>query len=523
MSSPSPSQPFGSALYGQPTSLGGSGVLDGSLVPPNLDPSEFPSLSARNFGVTENGGSNALGSRAFISVIGIIKNPSSDAAEFTMSSEDFPALPGTQNDNSSNPGNETKPSTVTSTQNIIPGSISSSGKRGLQISSDGKVTNIPPNMVADQFGMAGLLTFIRVAETDSNLVSLALGSDLTTLGLNLNSPEPLYTNFGGPWADNPCRPQDIDFHVPPEYQINAVIREKLAPLKLSRYQEDLLFYLFYTYVGDVIQIMAATELYNRDWRFHKEERIWITRATGYPMNEKTATFERGTYFCFDPHHWRKMTKELYVEYDKLEERPSGLPANMVLPHGWSSALAEIKPSFVKLICPTAPTIPVTLNSGFRMPAWFDLKGLDLSAPEDMEGINRSTAFVHSLIEEEVKNGIPASRIMIGGFSQGGALSLYSGLRANHKIGGIVALSCWLPLHKSFPDGLNGTNNDTPILMCHGDSDPIVPLKWGLETATFMKKFHKSVDFRTYKHLAHSSSDKEMKDIRDFINQRLPAI
>ena len=96
-----------------------------------------------------------------------------------------------------------------------------------------------------------------------------LGSDLTTLGLNLNSPEPLYNNFGGPWAENPCRPQDIDFHVPPEYLTNAVIRDKLATVKLNRYQEDLLFYLFYTNVGDAMQLAASLELYNRDWRYHK--------------------------------------------------------------------------------------------------------------------------------------------------------------------------------------------------------------------------------------------------------------
>lgn len=79
-------------------------------------------------------------------------------------------------------------------------------------------------MVTDQFGMVGLLTFIRAAETDHNLVSLALGSDLTTLGLNLNSPENLYPNFAGPWAETPCRPQDIDYHVPQEYLTNQQIR-----------------------------------------------------------------------------------------------------------------------------------------------------------------------------------------------------------------------------------------------------------------------------------------------------------
>lgn len=86
------------------------------------------------------------------------------------------------------------------------------------------MTNIPASMVNDQFGIVGLLTFIRAAETDPNLVSLALGQDLTALGLNLNSPDNLYPTFGGPWAEHPCRPQDIDFHVPPEYLVNSAIR-----------------------------------------------------------------------------------------------------------------------------------------------------------------------------------------------------------------------------------------------------------------------------------------------------------
>lgn len=152
-----------------------------------------------------------------------------------------------------------------------------------------QVTNIPNNMVADQFGMAGLLTFIRVAESDSNLVSLALGSDLTTLGLNLNSPEPLYNNFGGPWAENPCRPQDIDFHVPPEYLTNAVIRDKLALVKLNRYQEDLLFYLFYTNVGDAMQLAASLELYNRDWRYHKVNQSLLLSAAAIKFQSASAT------------------------------------------------------------------------------------------------------------------------------------------------------------------------------------------------------------------------------------------
>lgn len=191
-------------------------------------------------------------------------------------------------------------------------------------------------------------------------------------------------------------------------------------------------------------------------------------------------------------------------------------------HGWASSLAEIKPAYVKLVCPTAPTMPVTLNSGFRMPSWFDLKGLDLSAGEDTEGIKRAAVSVHSLIEDELKAGIPSNRIMIGGFSQGGALSLYSSLRTSHKLAGVIALSCWLPLRDTFPANIAG-NTETQMLVCHGDADPVVPHRWGSESASILKKFNKTVDFRTYKGLSHSSSDKEMKDIKTFIEQSLPHV
>jgi len=191
-------------------------------------------------------------------------------------------------------------------------------------------------------------------------------------------------------------------------------------------------------------------------------------------------------------------------------------------HGWASSLAEIKPSYVKLVCPTAPTMPVTLNSGFKMPSWFDLKGLDLSAGEDTEGIKLAATSVHGLIEDELKAGIPSTRIMIGGFSQGGALSLYSSLRTAHNLAGVVALSCWLPLRDTFPANIAG-NVETRMLVCHGDADPVVPHRWGQESACILKKFNKCVDFRTYKGLSHSSSDKEMMDIKTFIEQSLPQL
>lgn len=137
-------------------------------------------------------------------------------------------------------------------------------------------------------------------------------------------PRNLYPVFGGPWAEQPCRPQDIDYHVPSEYIINQSIREKLAGIKLNRYGEDLLFFIFYMFGGDVLQILSAAELYNRDWRFHKDERVWITRA-GISPTEKTSTYERGTYFFFDPVNWRKVAKEFHLDYDRLEDRPPHYP------------------------------------------------------------------------------------------------------------------------------------------------------------------------------------------------------
>merc|ERR1719228_3263924 len=297
--------------------------MDGSIGsgPNTFDPSEFPSLG---------GGGGGQGMPGRPNYVGMVKQPTEHSSEFQMSNEDFPALPGAPaSDPSGGSGSILDSVKMNSTQLTPEQELAKSqqSRKGIQTSPEGLVTNIPANMVVDQFGMIGLLTFIRAAETDPNLVSLALGADLTTLGLNLNSEVNLFPTFGGPWADTPCRPQDIDFRVPHEYLTNTAIREKLAPVKLNRYKDDILFYMFYTNVGDVLQLAAAAELYNRDWRYHKEERVWITRAPGMAPSEKTATYERGTYYFFDVNVWKKVPKEFHLDYDKLEDRPS-LPSNL---------------------------------------------------------------------------------------------------------------------------------------------------------------------------------------------------
>ncbi|XP_047511508.1 regulator of gene activity-like isoform X1 [Pieris napi] len=303
--------------------------------PPLLDLSEFPSLTARGAGDQAPAAAPPPpGSKPYV---GMVKQPTAEQSEFTMSSEDFPALPGTSSAGGAAPvvpppdliHPDTKPPRK-GIQTSPEGSLTKNDinlfcpkvvDQGAHSEFYGKVTNIPDTMIPNQYGIVGLLTFIRAAESDPSLVSLALGQDLTALGLNLNSPDNLYLTFAGPWADTPCRPQDMDYHVPPEYLINGSIREKLAPLRLNRYKEDLLFYLFYCFVGDVLQIAAAAELYNREWRYHMEEKVWISQAPGMPMVEKTSTYERGTYYFFDAHNWRKVAKEFHLDYSKLEGRP----------------------------------------------------------------------------------------------------------------------------------------------------------------------------------------------------------
>ncbi|MCP9261576.1 CCR4-NOT transcription complex subunit 2 [Dirofilaria immitis] len=193
---------------------------------------------------------------------------------------------------------------------------------------NGTVKNIPAGMLSDQFGMAGLLTFLRAIESDPAIVALALGHDLTTLGLNLNSTERnIYATFGGPWADYPCRIQDLEAKVPDEYLTNASIRDKLPNIKLSKLSEDVLFYLFYNCPGEIYQVAAASELYSRDWRFHKGQRVWLTRSQYGGVKEQTATYEKGSYNVFDPVQWRKIPRDMTLEYKELEERPK-LPQSL---------------------------------------------------------------------------------------------------------------------------------------------------------------------------------------------------
>ncbi|XP_077405047.1 acyl-protein thioesterase 2 [Vanacampus margaritifer] len=193
-------------------------------------------------------------------------------------------------------------------------------------------------------------------------------------------------------------------------------------------------------------------------------------------------------------------------------------------HGWADTLTGIQLPHVKFICPHAPRIPVTLNMKVIMPAWFDLIGLSPETPEDESGIKKAAENIKAIIEHEAKNGIPPNRIMLGGFSQGGALSLYTALTCQHQLAGVVALSCWLPLHKSFPLASSG-NKNLPILQCHGEKDEMIPVQFGAMTAEKLKYIvsPQMITFKTYPGVPHSSCAQEMLAVKEFIEKYLPPI
>lgn len=163
-----------------------------------------------------------------------------------------------------------------------------------------------------------------------------------------------------------------------------------------------------------------------------------------------------------------------------------------------------------------------MNMGMQMNSWFDLRSLNPDH-EDSDGIKKACKDIHKLIADQEKHGISSDRIILGGFSQGGALSLYSALTYPKKLAGAVALSCWLPLHEQFPNIVNEANKNLPLIQCHGQQDFIVPYPWAQASQAILSSFLKPniYSFKSYAGLAHSSSMSELRDVLEFIAKHLP--
>ena len=152
---------------------------------------------------------------------------------------------------------------------------------------------------------------------------------------------------------------------------------------------------------------------------------------------------------------------------------------------------------VKFIFPHAPVMPVTINGGYQMRAWYDIRDADLANREDKEGVRKSAALVEQLIDAEQAAGIPSDKIVLAGFSQGGAIALHLSTRIQHKLAGIVALSTYLTMPENLADEKSPANIDTPIFMAHGSQDPVVPMQRGQYSAKVLEENGFSVSWQDY--------------------------
>ena len=176
---------------------------------------------------------------------------------------------------------------------------------------------------------------------------------------------------------------------------------------------------------------------------------------------------------------------------------------------------------VRFVFPHAPVRPVTINGGMAMRAWYDILGFDRRAREDDAGIRASAAAVSELISAQVDRGMRTERVVLAGFSQGGAIALHTALREPRTLGGVLALSTYLPLADSLPQEAATANKPTPVFMAHGIYDPVVPLMMGAGSMTFLAGLGYLVEWKQYP-MQHSVCAEEIEDIGEWLRKVLKA-
>jgi len=174
---------------------------------------------------------------------------------------------------------------------------------------------------------------------------------------------------------------------------------------------------------------------------------------------------------------------------------------------------------IKFIFPNAPEQPVTINNGFVMRSWYDIKTMDLDGRADIPTLEQSEKLIVELIEEQISNGISASRIILAGFSQGGVLSLYTALRLQHKLAGVVALSCYLATNDLPFEGAQGANKATPIFIAHGDRDNVVPFAAGQDASQRLSAANFNVNWSQYP-MEHSVCQPQLDKLGQWITTTL---
>ena len=191
----------------------------------------------------------------------------------------------------------------------------------------------------------------------------------------------------------------------------------------------------------------------------------------------------------------------------------GADGNDFVPIAQELDLAAVGP--VRFVFPHAPVIPVTINNGYRMRAWYDILGMDLVLREDEAGLRLSLGAVEELLAREKERGIPAGRIVLAGFSQGAAMSLLTGLRHKERLAGIAGLSGYLPLAQSTATERSDANALTPIFMGHGQHDNVVDIERGKTSREVLRALGYEVEWHEYP-MAHSVCMEEVADLNRWL-------
>lgn len=189
-------------------------------------------------------------------------------------------------------------------------------------------------------------------------------------------------------------------------------------------------------------------------------------------------------------------------------------------HDFAPVVHQLALPDIRFILPHAPTRPVTLNGGYMMPAWYDIFGLEAGSKQDENGIRASQAQIEALIAREQERGIPAERIVLAGFSQGGAIALHTALRHPHALAGVLALSTYLPLMAQLPSEAHPANQHLPIFMAHGTFDNVISIEVCQISVKWLKQHNYAVTWREYS-MVHSVCAEEIADIRNFLRTVLP--
>lgn len=176
---------------------------------------------------------------------------------------------------------------------------------------------------------------------------------------------------------------------------------------------------------------------------------------------------------------------------------------------------------IRFIFPQAPERPITINGGFVMPGWYDIRGMDIASKEDRDGIEESRQTVERLIQDQIDLGIPAQQIILAGFSQGGAVTYYTAARSQHKLAGVLTLSTYLVFLDQTAQEQSKVNIETPIFASHGSQDRVVPVSLGEQSAQHLQTLGYTVQWQTYP-MEHEVTLPQIQAIGAWINQTFSA-